>query len=275
MNRADAKNRFKVMLNRLDARYVGEVYSALKKQVGSFISDLRYGGFDYANRKLSITVLNANVEGVIRDIHHDAGVVMAQQTYSGLIKTRDIKKYRGFSFNEEWARMIQEYFDRYLLDKAVLPISETTRDNILRTLKRAVDEGWGVEETVKELGDIDMLRSRAKLIVRTETVRAANYGVLVGADTYEYETEKEWLSVHDTRTRRRPRDYADHVVLDGQKRRNEEPFSNGLQFPGDPNGSASETINCRCRVVIVPKRDRNGRLIPRKPVRMESLKIVA
>lgn len=268
MNRNDARNQFRATLKRLDERYVGSVYSALKKQVKAFTDDLRAGGVEYAKGRLSMRFLNEWIEPVIRKIHRDAGVVLAQQTYSSLIKSKVQLKYRGFGHNEAWARDIQNYFDRFLLNKAVVPISETTRDNILRTLKRAIDEGWGVDETVRQLGDIDILRSRAKLIVRTETVRAANYGILLGADTYDYETEKEWLAVHDNRTRRRPRDAADHVVLDGQKRSNNERFSNGLLFPGDPTGPARETINCRCRVVIVPKRDRNGRLIPKPKLRV-------
>lgn len=36
-----------------------------------------------------------------------------------------------------------------------------------------------------------------------------------------------------------------------------------LEFPGDPNGSPENTINCRCFSEVVAKRDDNGRLIPK------------
>jgi len=32
----------------------------------------------------------------------------------------------------------------------------------------------------------------------------------------------------------------------------EELFSNGMQFPHDPNGDASETINCTCTHISYP-----------------------
>jgi uncharacterized protein with gpF-like domain len=77
----------------------------------------------------------------------------------------------------------------------------------------------------------------------------------LSAEVYDYVVDKEWISVNDRRRR------ASHAVLEGQVREVNEPFSNGLMFPGDPNGSADETINCRCNIVLVPRRDENGDLI--------------
>lgn len=37
-----------------------------------------------------------------------------------------------------------------------------------------------------------------------------------------------------------------HRRVDGEIRELDEKFSNGLMFPGDPNGSAAEVVNCRC-----------------------------
>jgi len=34
--------------------------------------------------------------------------------------------------------------------------------------------------------------------------------------------------------------------MDGETRPFNEPYSNGLMYPGDPGGSAEEVINCRC-----------------------------
>ena len=303
MNKRALQTQFRSMLKMLDKRYVGSVYAALKGQIRGFTNDLRAGGEQYARRRLDNVLLNEKIAVAIKKIHVDAGVILAQQTYSKLIKIKPVAsqasskgldtlyqppllvkmmvdneivyatvtkqgyvtpsgqliyKYRGFGFNQQWANDIQNYFDKYLLNKAVLPITETTKDIILRTLRKAIDEGWGVEETIRQLNAPEITRNRAKMIVRTETVRAANYGILLGAETYDYETEKEWLSVHDRRTRH------SHHVIDGQRRNNTERFGNGLLFPGDPTGTAKEVINCRCRLVIVPKRDGRQRLIPKK-----------
>ena len=36
-----------------------------------------------------------------------------------------------------------------------------------------------------------------------------------------------------------------------------------MLFPGDPTADKRNTINCRCRVIYIPKRDAQGRLIMR------------
>lgn len=51
---------------------------------------------------------------------------------------------------------------------------------------------------------------------------------------------KQWDSTLDGKTR------TSHINVDGQIRELDEPFSNGLMFPGDPSGEAAEVCNCRC-----------------------------
>ena len=51
---------------------------------------------------------------------------------------------------------------------------------------------------------------------------------------------KQWDASLDSRTR------DSHRRVDGEIRENDEKFSNGLMYAGDPNGSAAEVINCRC-----------------------------
>lgn len=54
---------------------------------------------------------------------------------------------------------------------------------------------------------------------------------------------KQWDSTLDSRTR------PSHRKVDGEIRELDEPFSNGLMFPGDPAGGASEVVNCRCALL--------------------------
>lgn len=54
---------------------------------------------------------------------------------------------------------------------------------------------------------------------------------------------KQWDSTLDGRTR------SSHRKVDGEIRELDEPFSNGLQFPGDPSGVAEEVIHCRCALL--------------------------
>lgn len=63
--------------------------------------------------------------------------------------------------------------------------------------------------------------------------------------------EKTWIATHDSRTR------DSHMELDGASVDNDEPFANGLMYPGDPSGAPEEVYNCRCstkrRIVGVKK----------------------
>lgn len=54
---------------------------------------------------------------------------------------------------------------------------------------------------------------------------------------------KIWLATMDDRTR------DSHVELDGEEVGIDEAFSNGLQYPCDPEGDPSEVWNCRCTMV--------------------------
>ncbi len=86
-------------------------------------------------------------------------------------------------------------------------------------------------------------RYRTERIVRTEVNRASNYGSLEGMKSIGVEMKKVWLSAFTEKSR------PTHMDADGQKVGLNEPFEVGsefLQYPGDPKGSAGETINCLC-----------------------------
>lgn len=267
MTRTERTIQWGRFLERMQIKFVGKVYKALLSQYSSFTDDLKKYGVEYAKSKLTYEYLNTQIGGVVLEIHREAGIIAATKTLSNLKKQyREGKKGRGFGFNEEWAADIKDYFDKYLLNKSVFPISETTRDRILEVLQKGIDEGWGVDKMVSEIRNIPEIRGRAKMIVRTETTRAANYGTFLGADKFDFEVEKEWIAARDKRTRT---SHKQHTGVDGQIRDVYERFSNGLLFPGDPSGAASQVINCRCSLAWITKRDEKGRPIPKKsPVRV-------
>ena len=61
------------------------------------------------------------------------------------------------------------------------------------------------------------------------------------------DTVKQWNSTLDGKTRK------SHQRVDKEWRELDEPFSNGLMYPGDPSGRAAEVVNCRCSVDDVPR----------------------
>lgn len=92
---------------------------------------------------------------------------------------------------------------------------------------------------------------RAERIARTESTGAANYAALQ-ALAAEGATHKQWLAARDKRTR------DSHAEADGQVQPLKEPFLVGdspLMMPGDPNGPARETVNCRCTMISADPAD--------------------
>lgn len=86
----------------------------------------------------------------------------------------------------------------------------------------------------------------AKRIARTEGHRIqcqSTMDACYNAKDKGADVVKQWDSTLDGKTRN------SHVAVDGQIRELDEPFSNGLMFPGDPSGGAAEVINCRCALL--------------------------
>lgn len=139
-----------------------------------------------------------------------------------------------------------------LRDK-VYEFSEDTfsriKGDFAKTLSKGYEEGLGIDDIAKELrGDFKNLRDhRLKLIARTEVQSAQNEGSHQTLQEYGVRY-KQWLTVGDDRVRGNdPTDEYDHVELHGQVVRVDEPFSNGLMYPGERTGDIGEWINCRCR----------------------------
>lgn len=89
-------------------------------------------------------------------------------------------------------------------------------------------------------------KNNAMRITRTEahriqckaTADAQHKAKEKGADVV-----KQWDSTLDSKTRE------SHVAMDGEVAELDDTFSNGLEYPGDPKGSAEEVINCRCALL--------------------------
>ena len=93
---------------------------------------------------------------------------------------------------------------------------------------------------------------QAERLVRTEATNAANAATMQSAqDIFPgADMQKEWISASDERTRAAHRE-ANGQIVDFNK-----PFivkGEELMRPGDPRGSASNVVNCRCSMAPFPK----------------------
>jgi len=220
----------RILQTRLMNAYYSKIVSALQVQIDHAKNYIRQKGVRAAQGNVASMPINAEVGKVIKQLYYSAAVMSAKKLV--------INKKAGFGANEDFIAEVMQYLEQYLLNKAVVPISQTMTDEIETLLREALSEGWSSEETVSRLDEEDIPKARARTIVRTESVRALNYTQLAAADNEFYEVDKQWIAIEDNRTRH------SHSLVDGEKRALDDQFSNGLMFPGDPEGGPEEVINC-------------------------------
>jgi SPP1 gp7 family putative phage head morphogenesis protein len=153
----------------------------------------------------------------------------------------------GIDFDVENPR-VRAYVRRFAAQLAK-GINDTVRRQVRRELAEGLKEGENVRDLSKRVADVyqRVLDFNSERIARTETIRASNFGALESYQQAGAE-KKEWMAELDERVR------DTHREADGQVKAVDEPFDVGgeeLMFPGDPDGSPEETINCRCTVLPV------------------------
>jgi hypothetical protein len=173
-----------------------------------------------------------------------------------------------FGRNEAWIAEVIKYLQYHLL-KFVQDITNTMRDDMVKILQRGIDQQLSLNEIVRNLQSTGLIEARANVIARTEIVRAANVGHSIAAKSFPYEVSKKWSAANDHRTRHShvyinnhmvdENDFFEVPVYEGDKRIGTEQ----MLYPGDPNASAANTVNCRCRALYPAKRDTAGNLIMR------------
>ena len=130
--------------------------------------------------------------------------------------------------------------------------SEKTMQRIDKDINKIISEGYrggkGIDSVSRDIMKrFDQIADwEARRIARTEIHNAHQNSIM---QTYEEMGVEytQWSSVNDGRTRgSRPKDKADHIVLNGEIIKFGGKYSNGLEYPGDTNGRLVEWINCRC-----------------------------
>ena len=122
------------------------------------------------------------------------------------------------------------------------------RRQIQSVMTQSILQGEPIPKIAKRLAETVGERNMHSAIrnARTMTTSAENAGRL---DSYRrakdmgIEVMKTWVATLDSRTRHT------HRMIDGETVDVDEPFSNGLMFPADPDGDPEEVYNCRCTLV--------------------------
>jgi uncharacterized protein with gpF-like domain len=205
----------------------------------------------------------SGLKRIISQLHQGAGMTMAKYNYDKIRRKAGIKD--NLTPQQRWAIVIKMLLEGGL-QKLTGEITDTTRDNMRKILTKGMQEGWSINDMMKELEKLGINAYRAELIARTETTRAANQGALLGAVSTGLQTVKEWISVNDNRTRTLAKDQFDHLNMDKVQVPVDDLFKvpgrkgdKEMEFPGDPAGGPGNTCNCRCTVGFEVVRDENDR----------------
>lgn len=143
-------------------------------------------------------------------------------------------------------------FDIHLISSiSSVYVQNRYTESVLNVLNTGYREGVGIAEITKRLTKLhnNFKNYEAHRIARTEIQSHRNKATF--EQMKETGTEyKQWLTMEDELVRgNKVNDSADHVSLDLEIVPVDEPYSNGLMYPGDKSGPIEEWINCRCTSV--------------------------
>ena len=146
----------------------------------------------------------------------------------------------GFTFNPTTPAVKQWLKDHATAN--VTSILDTNLADVKRIIIQGTEDNIGNSAIARQLRQFydEGAASKAMRVARTETAQAAGYGQHESARQSGVMNTHTWLSSRDDRVR------DSHLDVDGEEQPLNEPYSNGLAYPGDPSGDAEDVINCRC-----------------------------
>jgi SPP1 gp7 family putative phage head morphogenesis protein len=214
----------------------GKRYTQMRDTLASDLTKTAQIAMKYVdNKAIDVYALNMNYETY--NIEHETRVDTSFTLYN----------------HDAVQRLIKE--NPELLPQPKVDVDKSERWNlqhIQSAITQGILQGESIPKIAKRMQRVtNMDRSAAIRNARTAMTGAQNGGRLDSmkrAQGRGIEVKKGWLATLDARTR------DSHAAMDGEEVELDEKFSNGLRFPGDPNGRPAEVYNCRCRMVhVFPK----------------------
>lgn len=232
-----AENRLNNKLLKLQAGVEAEFIRALRER-GYLPSTLR------EQRRFVSRILEVpfnEMKTVIADESVESATLGRQITFLDLLELGFDIEFKDFDDRLKERLWNKTYeFAKYVFDRII--------GDFTKTLANGYSEGLGINDIARNMRhDFKKLRDyELKRIARTEVQSAQNEGSHETMREYGVRY-KQWLTVGDSRVRgSSPHDVYDHIHLHGQVVEFDEPYSNGMMFPGDRNGDVGDWINCRC-----------------------------
>ena len=209
--------------------YQKQYQDALKKQVGSILDNMQVEEFKTVDEYLQKCYEDGFV-GTMFDLHGQGIPLCMPIDQEAMVRAVQTD-----------SKISQGLYSRLGEDVNLL------KRKITAQVSRGISTGMSHKQVAQQLAAYTNIGyNNAVRIAKTEghriqvqsTMDACYKAQEKGADIV-----KQWDATLDRRTRK------SHQQVDGEIRELDEAFSNGLMFPGDPDGGASEVVNCRCALL--------------------------
>lgn len=211
-------------------------------------------GSRWQEMKDSLATDMANADGVAMSIVN--GYLPEVYALNHNYGTFEVEK--GARINTSYTLYDRQTVERLIRDDPkLIPHPKLDKNKDIRWNKSRFNSG--ITQGILQGESLDKIAKRVALGVstsdykaalrnaRTATTGAENAGRLDSyerADKMGIKVKKVWMATLDNHTR------DSHALLDGEKVDYDEPFSNGLMYPGDTDtDDPSEVWNCRCTMI--------------------------
>lgn len=271
--RSDYWMRVERLRRQLDIKYAKRIYQALDNEINVFVKDMIATNPKEALGRMNTYLWNREVMEVLNDMYRECGAIFGNASYRA---TRQMvsKSTDPYGLDSSFIEGILQFLTDYGFWIATL-ITNTTKKRLSLLVMNFIEKGkdkYEIAEGILNDKELEMMKRRGAMISRTEVMRASNYSLYLASDKHSFEVDKIWVARRDSRTRRIPKDFFDHLDMDGQIRPLNEPFMSKdklgrvilADMPGDPKTPIGFTINCRCTIMFVPRRDKDNNIIYKK-----------
>lgn len=256
----------------IDEKYTLKFAQAIKSDLDFMAGEIRKYGPSAFKTMMGAYVWNEKLILVMNELYREVAIKFGNASYRA-VRNMSLKATDPFGLNNTWLGDLLSFLTKWGFQLAI-DMTNTTKRKVDAIITQGLAEGWSTDMIVEQIRkdeEIGYSAMRARRIARTEVMRSSNYAAYVGAGAHGFEVDKIWISSRDNRTRRIPRNSYDHFDMDGKTVAYKESFTSFgkkgdvvvADFPGDPQAPAGFTVNCRCTIGFIPKRDEFGRLIPK------------
>lgn len=209
--------------------YQKQYQDALKKQVSGILDNMQVEEFKTVSEYLT-KCYEEGFLGTMYDLHGQGIPLVFPMDQEAIVRAVQLD-----------SKISNGLYSRLGEDVGVL------KKKITSTVSRGISTGMTFQQMAQQLaGYTNIGFNKAVRISRTEGHRIqiqSGMDACYKAKDKGADVLKQWDASLDARTR------DSHARVDGEIRELDEPFSNGLMFPGDPSGGASEVVNCRCALL--------------------------